>query len=87
MKNPLGILKNAAMTVALLSAVLSLAGLDYNHLFAYSMANNLLLGILLGTLEHYQESGEKKWLYATAFWGAVLILWLLLAGVVQRFRA
>ena len=86
MKNPLGILKNTAMTVALISVVLSLTGLDYNHLFAYSMANNLLLGMLLGALDHYQESGKKKWLYATAFWGAFLILWLLLAGVVQRFR-
>lgn len=87
MKKPLLVLRSAAYTAALISAVLSLAGLDYNHLFAYSMANNLLLGMLLGALDHYQESGEKKWLYATALWGVFLILGLLLAGVVQRFRA
>lgn len=86
MKKLLLVLIFAACAAALISGGLSMAGLDYNHLFAYSAANNSILVMLLGALVYYQESEEKKWLYAAAFWGMFLILGLLLAGVVQRFR-
>lgn len=87
MKKPLPVLSLVACAVALISMGLSMAGLDYNHWCTYSMTHNTTIAMLLGALNRYQESGEKKWLCAAAFLGAFLLLWPLLAWVVQRFRA